>query len=190
METKTSECQACRGCCKFSKEDIDFGPLFTREEIDILKSKIKVLPKLKSFKGSSKAFQFELIKSRQEDGSYKYACPFLDEQTHLCDIYQYRPLDCRMWPFLIMRGEENKKSFIACFEMEDCPVTDKMDDLQFLAYKKELFSLIEGENILSVVKENPDMIWDYIRGTFMVAEIDLSKCKYYLCDKKGIVKDL
>jgi hypothetical protein len=189
METSKNDCQACRGCCRFSKEDIEFGPLFTKEEIDMLRDKLKVLPEFKSCRGSSKAFQFELIKSMQKDGSYKYACPFLDEQTHLCDIYQYRPLDCRMWPFLFMRDEENRRSFIACFDMDDCPVTDRMTDSQFLAYRDELFRMIDKEKILHLVKENPDMIWECIEGTFMVAEIDFSKEKYYICDKSGIVQD-
>lgn len=159
-------CQKCRECCKFSKEDEYFSPVFTENEI--IKAK---LDKKLFKKKSNNVFQINLIKSKI--GNY-LVCPLLDEETHLCKIYINRPIDCKLWPLIFMYDKNRKNIFLACFDKSFCKILEKMDDNEFQEYKKNALEFIKSKKIIDKFKEHKDLIWDYEDGTFLIAKINLS----------------
>ncbi|MBU5689753.1 MAG: YkgJ family cysteine cluster protein [Candidatus Aenigmatarchaeota archaeon] len=159
-------CQECRGCCKFSKDDEYFSPVFTKKEIENAKINRKM------FKQKSKnVFQINLIKSKL--GNY-LVCPFLDEETHLCKIYANRPMDCKLWPIIFMFDKNGKDIFLACFDKSFCKILENMSEDEFIEYKKNVMEFIKSNKLIYQLKEHKELIWNYEKDTFLIAKINLS----------------
>lgn len=160
MKGNKDICQKCKnGCCKFKQTDLNFLPKFSKEELDRV---IKVYGRLNSFepyKNSNNVFQVKVLKSKK--GSY-YICPFYNEETCLCKIYQLTPLDCRLWPFFFIKKEND--IVLVCFDKDCCQITDSMNEKEFDMLKKETLEQIEKEKILDLLKIYPDLVWDYNEG--------------------------
>jgi len=162
----------CPGCCRFDKEDVYFAPKFTKEEFERIKSNGFNKDFFKTFKNSKNVFQISLIKSKLFKDIF--ICPFYDEVTRICEIYKIRPFDCEFWPFMVMYDENKEKVFIAHYNKDVCPITDDMSETQFKEYlEKTLDKWIKEKDLINLIKEHPDLIWDYELETFMIKEISL-----------------
>ncbi|MBN1586159.1 MAG: YkgJ family cysteine cluster protein, partial [Candidatus Omnitrophica bacterium] len=72
-------CLDCRACCRFQEPHSDWAPPEYTPQKD----------------------------PAAKPGEACYACPQLDRPSHHCKVYEQRPLDCRLYPFMILRqGEE------------------------------------------------------------------------------------
>lgn len=164
----------CRHCCKFRKERLYFAPKITDNEIDRIKSNGLYKPVFFPFKNSKKVFQISLTKSKKLKDIF--VCPYLDENTHKCNIYRIRPFDCNFWPFIFMYDKSGKKVLIAHFNKEKCQATDLMSKIKYKDYlDKNLDKWINEKNIIELVKEYPELIWDYEPNTFIIQEINIVK---------------
>lgn len=152
-------CQKCRECCKFEKDEIYFAPLFTKEEVDEL-NKENITFKKKS----NNVFQIELKKSNNY-----YVCPFLDESNHLCTIYEKRPFDCRIWPFIFMK--KDNRIVLACFDKDLCPDMENMKKRQFPRLTKKVLKWIKKNDILKLIKEHEGLVWGFEEDAFVVKDI-------------------
>ncbi len=166
-----NEClTTCRGCCKFKKDEIYFAPKITREEIATIKSNGSYKDVFRPFKKSKKIFQITLIKS----GLTKevFVCPYLNEATQACEIYNFRPFDCEFWPFLLMYDKKKEKILIAHVNKEICPITDTMNEGEFKNYLiKKLDKLMREKDVINLINKYPELIWDYEPDTFVIKEI-------------------
>jgi len=159
-------CQKCRGCCKFLTEDKYFATLFTDKEIETLKSKGVFKDVFKPYRKSKKVFQIQLIKS--EADKKMWVCPYLDEKSHLCQIYEVRPLDCKLWPFIFML-DKNKNVILACFKKNMCQITENMNKIEFKKYTDDwLAECVEKYNIFEFINLYPEFIWDYEPETVVI----------------------
>ena len=167
----------CRDCCKFKKSDIYFLPKFTSRELSILKSKNLSKKAFRHYKNSKKVFQVFPKKSKLNKKIF--VCPYLDEHTQKCLIYEYRPFDCAVWPFLFMRGrrKEKNKIFIAHFNKDVCQITKEMSAAEFKRnLKKQLIRWDKKINLDKFISQYPELVWDFEPDTFIVREI---KIKHY-----------
>ena len=153
-----NQCQHCRECCKFAADETYFGPLFTQDEIKGLDKSL-----FKQYKNSKNVFQIQLVKSKKEDC---YVCPLLDEASHLCTIYEKRPFDCKIWPFLFMR-DKNNEPVLACFDKELCGIFNSMVDAEF---NKELQKM-NNKTTIEFLKKHKELIWDFEEDTFIIKRI-------------------
>ncbi len=167
--TKSEDCNNCRGCCKFEKGDEYFAPLFTRVEINKLKS-VKDKSIFKSYKSSGNVFQIELVNSNNEKDVM--VCPFLDEKTHLCGIYELRPFDCKFWPFVLTKSKDGNSTTLSCFDKDLCPSLESLKDEHFEEQKNKVIELINSEEYKKLVQEHPGLVWDYEKDTFLVKELN------------------
>ena len=94
------ECLSCKnkGCCKL---DIAY-PLFVTQEEDV---------KIKKYYPNQNCF------------NKKFPCPFFNK-NYLCDIHNIRPVDCRFFPFDIIKI--NEKFFWIIWKI-DCPIIEYED---------------------------------------------------------------
>lgn len=165
---------ACRSCCKFKKDEIYFAPKITREEIARIKSNGAYKQVFDPFKNSRKVFQISLIKSKFSKDIF--VCPYLDEDTQACNIYDIRPFDCEFWPFLLMHDEKREKICIAHFNKEICQITGAMSKTRFEYYlNKCLNKWVHDKNIRKLISKYPELVWDYESDTFVIKEINLIK---------------
>ncbi len=160
-----NQCQSCKDCCKFEEKDAYYAPIFTQEELTKIKDKNNTFF---PFKNSRNIFQIKLIKTKHPK---ILACPYLNEETHLCEIYEIRPIDCKIWPFLFMHSENKDKILLACWDKDACPKTDKMTQEKYNEYLSEQEKELTKMNMPEFIKKNPEYIWDYEPYTITIKEI-------------------
>ena len=160
-------CFSCRECCRFLKSQQYFAPVFTEEEYKKLKSMHKNLPRFKRHIGSKNVYQVILKKSKLYPK--EYVCPFLDEKKHSYKIYNNRPFDCKIWPFIVMK--KGKRTVISYFSGDYCDIVDSLPRKIFNSYKKSVVEFITSKKCLRTIKTHPALIWKYEKGTKRVKDI-------------------
>jgi Fe-S-cluster containining protein len=88
-------CLSCDVCCRFPERDSSFRPFFTGSEIQQAIA-WGIDP---SFFADSAGSQVEPVPNPSGEG---YLCPAFDPETSHCRIYEVRPLDCQIYPFVVM----------------------------------------------------------------------------------------
>ncbi len=148
-------CLACDGCCRFSKQKTIWAPFFAFEEIvgltekDIVPSCLFTHPDTAKESGA----QIDLI-----SGAHAYLCPCLECASNNCKIYPDRPLDCRLYPFLLARrGPE-----IFCAVDERCPYAQQVKGTDKIRqYVQYLVDFFNTEEFFTFIKNNPGFVQDY-----------------------------
>jgi hypothetical protein len=92
----SSTCLRCDVCCRFPDPDSPLRPYFTGEEITAATDAGNLEPRLFPLPAGS---QVSLVPDERGEG---YLCPAFDPETARCRIYEQRPLDCRIYPFVLM----------------------------------------------------------------------------------------
>lgn len=88
-------CLNCDVCCRFPEQDSSFRPFFTEFEIH----QAKALGIDASNFSDSAGSQIEAVPNPFGEG---YLCPAFDPETSHCRIYDVRPVDCQIYPFVMM----------------------------------------------------------------------------------------
>jgi Fe-S-cluster containining protein len=174
MWDNKNSCQSCRGCCKFREDETYFAPVFSTKEIETIRGQGLPADNFKPHKHHTDVFQVQLIRSTQDP--QWYVCPYLDEGSHLCGIYQVRPTDCRIWPLLMMRDKENKEVVLSCFHKRICTTTDKLTEQEFELRMERLENWFDKEEFVRQLQQSPGLAWDYEPDTFHVRTLTQGCC--------------
>lgn len=142
-------CLKCQGCCRFAQEDSVWVPSLLNEEIEkLLKGSFP--PSLLSLDKKIRAISFK------NEGIY--ICALFNPEENKCKIYEYRPFECQLYPFLINRKED--KVFLA-LDLK-CPFAkDKVNTREFQEYSRYLSGLLKTPQYLEILKNNPHAIQAY-----------------------------
>jgi Fe-S-cluster containining protein len=108
----------------------------------------------------------------------EFLCANLNPEDNRCNIYGRRPLDCRLYPFLLSRKENALKLSLhkACvFIDEKKPGT--ADIQRYVQYLKE--KLNTGQ-FVSFIQENPAVAADYEENVELLADLEDVFTKAYL----------
>ncbi|HLD88595.1 MAG TPA: YkgJ family cysteine cluster protein [Candidatus Nanoarchaeia archaeon] len=159
--TEYSDCRKCSECCKFRKDEIYFAPVFANEEFDKLGSDSEKV----FFEQRGTAKQVRLAKLNDEF----YVCPFYNSEKELCSIYQKRPFDCRIYPFLV--AKKNGKIYLTAFR-DACPSLEKKSEDEIVNYAENLKNWLQEEKQLRFFERNPDVIWPVDDDQTIVCELD------------------
>ncbi len=95
----SERCLGCDVCCRFPERDSPLRPYFTAEEIE--RAVARGVPR-EQFPDPSGG-RVRLIPHPAGDG---FICPAFDPATNGCRIYSERPLDCRIYPFTLLRAPD------------------------------------------------------------------------------------
>lgn len=156
---KHEQCLRCRECCRFRADRLYFAPLFTQDEIESIRQTGADMPEFVPFQGSDKVFQIKLQPAQIKDPVYEYVCPFLDEANYVCTIYEQRPFDCQVWPFIVMR--EAGRKILAHFTGESCLALDEVDAADFAEYRDYFAALIRSEKYRDMLTRFPELVWEH-----------------------------
>ena len=116
---------------------------------------------------------FRLVKTN--DG---YRCEHLKEENNCCAIYSQRPLDCRLYPFLLVRKCGNLHLGLhksCCFVEEKQPASA---DIQ--AYAQYLKNRLNAASLISAIRENPEIAADYQENVELITDLKYIFAKAYL----------
>jgi len=163
------QCQRCHECCRFRADRQDFAPIFTAGEVETIRQAYEVSPRGASrpfpefvpFKATDNVFQIRLKKAEVEDPVYPYVCPFLDEQNYACSIYEVRPFDCRIWPFIILKVSDTGQIMLAHFTGNACLALQEVDPQDFDEYERYMEGLVTSEAFLNFLHAHPELIWEH-----------------------------
>lgn len=155
------QCLRCNECCRFRADRQDFAPIFTVEELDTLRQTREFLPEFTPFKSTDNIFQIRLKKAEIEDPVYPYVCPFLDEANYRCTIYNARPFDCRIWPFIVLREPETGRVMLAHFTGSACIALDEVPPESFRAYEAYMEKLVTSAEFVQFLDQHPQLIWEH-----------------------------
>jgi Fe-S-cluster containining protein len=153
------QCLRCRECCRFRENRQYFAPLFTESEIETIAETRADMPEFKKFQDSETVFQIQLTRSKMDDKDYPYVCPFLDEDQYTCTIYEERPFDCRLWPMIIHKIQQNGPTILAHFTGDACLALQEVSDEDFADYKEYFQKLATSPKFLQFLKKYPELIW-------------------------------
>lgn len=153
------QCQRCRECCRFRADRQYFAPLFTQEEIDRIRAVRADMPEFTPYNERQTVFQIKLKQAEIDDPVYQYVCPFLDEVNYACTVYDMRPFDCQVWPFIVL--QEAGRTMLAHFTGDVCLALDEADQTDFEVYKDYFAALVTSEKFLTFIKTYPDLVWQH-----------------------------
>ena len=98
-----------------------------------------------------------------------FICPFLGSADNQCRIYNLRPFECQLYPFLI---NLRKEKVLLTVDL-NCPyVYEKIDTPLAKEYIIYLTAYLNSPKMLKVLKDNPQIIQAY-EEVREIAELNL-----------------
>ena len=129
-------CLSCLGCCRYNRNPSIWAPNLLKEEKKLLgQEKIKLIPYKES-----------------------YICCFLNPENNHCRIYVQRPLECRLYPFLLNRQGKNLYLSVDL----NCPnIQDKINSKEFKRYLNYLIRYLQSPRVLRTLSKNRQAFSSY-----------------------------
>ncbi|MFA5144830.1 MAG: YkgJ family cysteine cluster protein [Candidatus Omnitrophota bacterium] len=142
-------CLKCQGCCRFKEEDSVWSPCLLDEEVqDFLDKNIPAA-------SISVDRRLQLIPNSAGEG---FICPFLNSADNCCKVYDSRPFECQLYPFLIKLC--NGKVLLTVDL--NCPyVNEKMSTPEMDEYINYLTAHLNSKQQLTMLKNNPQITQAY-----------------------------
>lgn len=142
-------CLSCLGCCRYNSNPSIWVPNLLKEEKRLLNlEKIKII----AYKES-------------------YICCFLNPESNRCQIYSQRPLECRLYPFLI--NCKDKKIYLS-LDLK-CPNTlNSIESKEFKGYLNYLIRYLRKPSALAILNKNLKAFYSYPTGEVLnLAELQI-----------------
>jgi hypothetical protein len=103
-----------------------------------------------------------------------FACPFFQPADHACAVYPDRPLDCAIYPVVVMRGRDGKGVFVGADGK--CPALDRPEIAPRVAgYLGSVQALLEDRRVAGRIREFPDFIGEHQEEARDVRELSLER---------------
>ena len=142
-------CLRCQGCCRFKEQNSAWLPCLMDEEIQELLAR-KIPP-------AAISLDKKIQPSAHPKGE-GYVCAFFNIDDNKCKIYDCRPFECQLYPFLInMRG----RKVILTVDL-NCPYAkENLKSRQFKEYADYLISFLNSPRQIRLLKDNPQLLNAY-----------------------------
>jgi Fe-S-cluster containining protein len=160
-------CLDCPVCCRFPEKQAPLSPFFFPGERSLAES----IPTKGLFReaASGQASKAELVKT-----GHGFACSFFNLGDHTCQIYEARPLDCSMYPAVIMHSEDHQKVLIGADSK--CPALRRSDVAAKLdSYLDSIQRHLESTTLSSFIRKYPQFIGEFQEEVAEVRELSLGK---------------
>lgn len=143
-------CLNCRCCCRFASPDSVWLPCLLDEEMQNFVDRAGI-PAV----SISADKRIVPVANPAGDG---FLCPFLNPQDNKCRVYNMRPFECQLYPFLInLRG----KKVILTVDL-NCPyLGDNIQTPAFREYSEGLAAFLNSPAQLTILKGNPQLLQVY-----------------------------
>ena len=155
-------CLKCRSCCRFKEANSVWSPCLLDEEIQELVDR-------EGIPAASISID-RRIQTVADPGGDGFICPFLNSADNQCRIYNLRPFECRLYPFLI----NLRKGKVLLTVDLNCPyVVETIDSQKMQDYITYLSTYLNSPKQLKILKDNPQIIQAY-EEVREVAELKLT----------------
>ena len=142
-------CLKCQGCCRFKEMHSVWAPCLLDEDIQNLLDR-DIPPSTLSID--------KRILPIPVEGSETYLCPFLSPDDNKCKVYEIRPFECQLYPFLL--SVRNKKINLT-IDL-NCPYASGMvNKKEFKDCVEYLTAYLNSPAQVELLKENPHILQAY-----------------------------
>lgn len=138
-------CFKCEVCCRFVEKKSIFAP-------HLLEADLKILFEAGLSPDTTEGFRFRL----KEEGSL-HLCPCFKKEKNICKQYKERPLECRLYPFLVAR--KANKIFLAVDSK--CPWVSEKIIKKNADYILRLKEFLGSPPLMRMMLENKSFLGDY-----------------------------
>jgi Fe-S-cluster containining protein len=160
-------CLDCPVCCRFPEKQASLSPFFFPEE----RSQAELIQSKGSFREAGKG---QASKAQLVACGHGFACSFFNPEDHTCQVYEARPLDCSMYPAVIMHSRDHEKVWVGADGK--CPALQRPT---VAARLKEYLDLIqrylESTTLSSLIRKYPQLISEFQEEVVEVRELSLGK---------------
>jgi Fe-S-cluster containining protein len=155
-------CLKCLSCCRFKEANSVWSPCLLDEEIQELVDR-------EGIPAASISID-RRIQAVANPGGDGFSCPFLNNANNQCRIYNLRPFECRLYPFLI----NLRKGKVFLTVDLNCPyAVETIDSQKMQDYITYLSTYLNSPKQLKIFKDNPQIIQAY-EEVREVAELKLT----------------
>ena len=145
-------CLKCDGCCRFKEPGTIWRPKLTQEEAAIVKTSGL----------AQKIFSTDTLDQNQfirtKPGCGEHLCQFFNPEDHTCAIYQARPFECELYPYVVSRGENDT----ALYVHRNCPhVEANYQKPHMTQYNRYLRDFFNRPDVRGFLKRNREFLNDY-----------------------------
>ena len=156
-------CLTCDVCCRFLDSNSHLAPIFTDKEYE----ESLVFGLLENhFVLTSDGFSHQIQLKPHQD---MFICPAFNPETQHCTIYQKRPLDCQIYPFMLMWSVDRQSVLLVVDRL--CPYTEsEMEGQNFKIYIDEITEFLES--IGEQIAQNYSLIGPFQGDVFIVRQLE------------------
>jgi len=149
-------CLRCDVCCRFPDNPTEWAPKFSRSEAVAAVEENLVPPELFSqahyCADAAAVFPIQLLKHGRG-----FRCPCFSVSDNRCLIYRFRPFECQLYPFLLVK--KGAQFFLGCDRQ--CLYIKSADKKQLQAYQKYLEKELKKKKTVSFLKRYRDLFVEY-----------------------------
>ena len=139
-------CLKCDGCCRFKTADSSWRPKVGQEE----KAKIGMAA------GADFTDAQAYIKTIEDCGNQ--LCRFFNKGDSTCQIYDRRPLECALYPFILSKHAQGVQVYVHLA----CPyIQDHQSDVALENYIDYLRTFFAAEGTRDFLRKNRGLLHDY-----------------------------
>ncbi len=143
-------CLKCLGCCRFSQADSVWPPCLLDEEMLELADR-EGIPAV-SLSLSKRIIPVPL---KDKEG---FICPLLNIENNKCRMYDFRPFECQLYPFLLSMRD---KKILLTIDL-NCPyIKEKLNSEEFKEYLEYLVNFLNSAKQIKILKDNPQVLQAY-----------------------------
>ncbi len=160
-------CLECPVCCRFPEKKAALSPFFFPAE----RQSVDGLPVSGSFQEKTKGLpsKAELVKC-----GHGFACSFFNPGDHTCRIYEARPLDCAMYPAVVMESRDHRNVLLGADTK--CPALSRSEvSAKLKNYLDWIQRYMESTDLSSLIRKHPQFISVYQEEVVEVRELSLGK---------------
>lgn len=145
-------CLKCDGCCRFKEPGTIWRPKMTQEEAAFVKTSGL----------AQKIFSADLVDEQQfirtKPGCGEHLCQFFNPGDHTCAIYQARPFECELYPYVISRGENGTALYVHL----NCPHVEANHQKSYMTqYNRYLKDFFKRSDVRGFLQRNREYLNDY-----------------------------
>ncbi|MCX5657385.1 MAG: YkgJ family cysteine cluster protein, partial [Candidatus Omnitrophica bacterium] len=161
-------CLSCDVCCRYTENSNQWTPFILKEELPRFES-FSVLPPFVESCG----LNIEPVKDKNN-----YICPFFIPLKNRCRIYSKRPLDCRLYPFVINYNRTYSRIILSCDRQ--CPfAADKKNTKKIEKYARSLKDALDTEEMVEAIYLNRGLIMPYNDSFLRMLELSKATRKIF-----------
>ncbi|MCX5694671.1 MAG: YkgJ family cysteine cluster protein [Candidatus Omnitrophica bacterium] len=154
-------CIKCQGCCRFKEENSVWSPCLLDEEVQEFLDKPGI--------PAASITIDRRIQPIANPAGADFICPFLGTSDNKCKVYNIRPFECQLYPFLI----NLRKSKVLLTVDLNCPyVYQAINSQEAKDYIVYLTNYLNSSPLRLMLKDNPQIIQAY-EEVREVAELSL-----------------